>query len=90
MDLLPVYLEPEFAFEDVPPLILITVPMQRWTRKRPRPAFEDGKCAARIATRNLDRYVIAEHVDRLAIAALHDVGITVCISKNRHLISLLS
>jgi hypothetical protein len=52
-------------------------------------AFENGKRAASIAARNLNRHVVAKHMDRPAIAALHEQSVSTRIRGNKHPVSLL-
>ncbi len=64
--------EPEFAFQNVPPLVLIAMAVQRRTFQRGRPSLEDRECADRIGGGYLDRDLGAEYVNIPAGAAPGD------------------
>jgi hypothetical protein len=73
-NVLPVYFEPEFALQNVPPLVLFEMDVKRWTLKWRRASFENGKRAGRITTRDLDSHFRTQDVNTAALAPPHDRG----------------
>ncbi len=61
-----VYFEPEFAVEDVPPLILVLMTMEGRPVQRHCLPLEHGEGPAGVAARDLDQNIIAEDVNRAA------------------------
>jgi len=64
------------------------VQVQRWTRKRPRSAFENGERPACIPARNLDNYIVSKYMNRPTLSGIDRKGFRSYIRLNRCHISL--
>jgi hypothetical protein len=89
VDFATIHYELVFAFNDVPPLVMLGVAMQRRALQRPRLPFEDGERAASVATRNLNPDLIAEHMDSMAMRGWHNERASGRIGA-KHALSLLN